>query len=94
MQTQKYPSATSLSFWRSRTVLDAGVVAVILVAIVLVLEVALHFRQVSENEVATVTQNLANTLQSSIEGLIEKMDVSLKVICLVSHCQSNSLKHC
>lgn len=77
MQVKKYLSSPS-SFWRSRTVLDTGVATVILIAVITVLVLALHFRQVAETKVTIATQNIANTLQLSIEGLIEKMDVSLQ----------------
>lgn len=76
MQTQNSPPVLS-TFQRHRLVLYGGVAAVILVAVMTALMALTHLRQESEMQAASLTQNLTRSVEQTIHGLIDTIDVAL-----------------
>jgi len=70
--------ALDASFQRHRKILYAGVSLVILLVIMTMAGALAYLRQAADLRTAIATQNVARTMEVSIEGLIEKMDVALQ----------------
>jgi len=66
-------------FQRNRAILHAGVAASILIAIVVAYMILAHLKQVAEERAATASENLTVSVEQTIEGLIDTIDMALLV---------------
>jgi diguanylate cyclase (GGDEF)-like protein/PAS domain S-box-containing protein len=76
MQAQNSKSLFS-SFEGNRTVLYAGIAAAIFVVVITALLALLHLRQQAEMRTVLTTQNLARSVEQTIEGMIATIDMTL-----------------
>lgn len=76
MQAQGH-SPSALSFQGNRAALYVGVAATILIVIAGAVVALTHLRHEAETRVATTTQNMARSLEQTIEGMIDTIDVAL-----------------
>ena len=65
------------SFQGNRTVLYAGIAVAIFVVVITALLTLLHLRQQAEMRTAVTTQNLSRSVEQTIEGMIDTIDITL-----------------
>ncbi|MDD5175944.1 MAG: PAS domain S-box protein [Sterolibacterium sp.] len=76
MQAQSFPPIHSL-FGRYRVILRVGVAAGTLIAVIVAHLIVTHLHQEAEERAAVVTRNLTQSVDQTIAGLIDTIDVAL-----------------
>jgi PAS domain S-box-containing protein len=78
MNIRNMPSTFDSSFRRNRIILNAVIAIAILVVVASALWAVMNLRRQAITRASIETQNLAGTLELSIEGIIDKIDMSLQ----------------
>ncbi len=74
---QRSPPAANRLLHDYRHILYSGVAVAIVVVIAVAMLALLHFRQEAQSQVSVTTQNLAKSVEQTIEGVIDTIDVVL-----------------
>jgi signal transduction histidine kinase/DNA-binding response OmpR family regulator len=77
-QTVELPAHLNEGGSPSRFFLYGGVAVVLFLAVAISASILLQLRRAQERDAEVSTQNISNTLQLTLEGVVEKVDISLQ----------------